>query len=318
MSQAKLRQARSLIQKKQYDEARAILETLDDPQARKWLAQIDKQQPGSSGSRTSRRQGGGGCARIIGYGLTLIVSALLTLALIGAMVIVTAPSRAEQNVMRATEAVLAVTATVQAALPTTTSTPTSVPVTGVVSAAQSVNVRSEPSQASAAVAALVPGTRVDLLSRSDDGHWYYIRFGNGQEGWLASDLVSAEGEVPTAVAEVPTETATPSDVCTAEEAQAWYDAQRPTLNQVKFLLMQLQGAKSGSGSFDYPANLPVIQDYRNKIESAAGLGCLSEVRSQLAAGLKAFENSLTNQINGFPNESTSEMNVVVEIVCQCR
>ena len=45
MSNAKLTAARELIQEKNYDAARKILETMDDPTARRWLAQLDSIAP---------------------------------------------------------------------------------------------------------------------------------------------------------------------------------------------------------------------------------------------------------------------------------
>src|SRR5688572_27264783 len=45
MSNAKLTAAREFIQEKQYAAARQILETMDDPTARKWLAQLDNIAP---------------------------------------------------------------------------------------------------------------------------------------------------------------------------------------------------------------------------------------------------------------------------------
>ena len=45
MSNAKLTAAREFIQEKQYAAARQILETMDDPTARKWLAQLNDIAP---------------------------------------------------------------------------------------------------------------------------------------------------------------------------------------------------------------------------------------------------------------------------------
>lgn len=51
MSKAKFDAAKELIKEKQYDEARAILKTIDHPTAREWEARIDKLSPGSSSSK---------------------------------------------------------------------------------------------------------------------------------------------------------------------------------------------------------------------------------------------------------------------------
>jgi type VI secretion system protein VasI len=50
MSKAKMAAARELIQEKRYDEARAILVTVDHPTAREWLARIDNLTPASKSS----------------------------------------------------------------------------------------------------------------------------------------------------------------------------------------------------------------------------------------------------------------------------
>lgn len=43
MSQEKLKQAKQLIQQKQYVQAKALLESIDHPTAEKWILQIDEQ-----------------------------------------------------------------------------------------------------------------------------------------------------------------------------------------------------------------------------------------------------------------------------------
>lgn len=45
MSKAQLQAAKALIEEKRYDEARALLETIDHPTATKWLNQLDKIAP---------------------------------------------------------------------------------------------------------------------------------------------------------------------------------------------------------------------------------------------------------------------------------
>ena len=45
MSKAKFEAARELIQAQQYDQARALLRTIDDPRAAEWLAKLDKLDP---------------------------------------------------------------------------------------------------------------------------------------------------------------------------------------------------------------------------------------------------------------------------------
>jgi hypothetical protein len=47
MSKAKMEAARELIREKRYDEARAILRTIDHPTARQWLGKIEQIDPTS-------------------------------------------------------------------------------------------------------------------------------------------------------------------------------------------------------------------------------------------------------------------------------
>lgn len=51
MSRNKMLAAKELIQEKRYDEARAILQTIDHPTAREWLAKLDKIAPAKKDSR---------------------------------------------------------------------------------------------------------------------------------------------------------------------------------------------------------------------------------------------------------------------------
>ena len=54
MSKAKMQAARELIQEKRYQEARAILQSVDHPTARKWLAKLDQIAPVQSQSSWSQ------------------------------------------------------------------------------------------------------------------------------------------------------------------------------------------------------------------------------------------------------------------------
>jgi uncharacterized membrane protein YgcG len=63
---AQLQQARGLIQAKQYAQARKILKKLDDPTARKWLAQIDQVAPAEQSNTVYWWIGGGMIALAIG------------------------------------------------------------------------------------------------------------------------------------------------------------------------------------------------------------------------------------------------------------
>jgi hypothetical protein len=51
MSQSKMQAAKELIQEKNYDAARNLLRTIDDPKARDWLVKLDKIKPEQKSSR---------------------------------------------------------------------------------------------------------------------------------------------------------------------------------------------------------------------------------------------------------------------------
>jgi hypothetical protein len=90
--------------------------------------------------------------------------------------------------------------------PMPTATP---PITGIIASLESVNVREGPGVTFGAIAALPPGTGVQVLGQNADGRWYNIRMEDGQEGWISSQLVRVN-PTPTLVP-----TATPSPNLTA-------------------------------------------------------------------------------------------------------
>ncbi len=53
MSRAKFEAARELIQAKQYEEARALLKTIDHPMATEWIDKIDALSPQEKGPARS-------------------------------------------------------------------------------------------------------------------------------------------------------------------------------------------------------------------------------------------------------------------------
>ncbi len=90
--------------------------------------------------------------------------------------------------------------------PTPTATP---PITGIIASLDSVNIREGPGVTFGAIAALPPGTGVQILGQNADRRWYNIRMEDGQEGWVSSQLVRVN-PTPTLVP-----TATPSPDLTA-------------------------------------------------------------------------------------------------------
>lgn len=95
--------------------------------------------------------------------------------------------------------------------PSDTPTPTLTPtVVGIVSAVQSINVRSAPQTSASVITALPAGTGVQIIGQNEDGSWYNIRIlDDGREGWMASRFIRVEN-TPT-----PFPTLTPSPDLTA-------------------------------------------------------------------------------------------------------
>lgn len=95
--------------------------------------------------------------------------------------------------------------------PSDTPTPTLTPtVVGIVSAVQSINVRSAPDTNASVITALPAGTGVQVIGQNEDGSWYNIRIlDDGREGWMASRFIRVEN-TPT-----PFPTLTPSPDLTA-------------------------------------------------------------------------------------------------------
>lgn len=56
MSKAKFDAAKQLIQEKQYDQARALLENIDHPTAAKWLAKLNEIAPKNKSKQKSKRR----------------------------------------------------------------------------------------------------------------------------------------------------------------------------------------------------------------------------------------------------------------------
>lgn len=63
------------------------------------------------------------------------------------------------------------------------------PILGSVVSLQSINVREGPGVGFAAIEALRPATRVEILGRNNDGTWLNIRMEDGNEGWVSSELI---------------------------------------------------------------------------------------------------------------------------------
>ena len=105
MSKQKLSAARELIREKHYDEARAILKTVDHPTAKQWLAKLDQIAPEKKQSAWRsilfpRR----GRSRLYWIGFTLFACAILYACSIFSQAIGIIPTTEEMNVTRTLEA----------------------------------------------------------------------------------------------------------------------------------------------------------------------------------------------------------------------
>ncbi len=65
-------------------------------------------------------------------------------------------------------------------------------ITGLVAADSAVNVREGPARTFAPVAALQPGSRVQVIGRTADSQWYQVRLQDGREGWISAELLTLE------------------------------------------------------------------------------------------------------------------------------
>lgn len=305
MSRTQMQQAQQLIKEGRYDEARRILQKIDSPKAREWLKKLDQREP----RRAPRRGGGQRIRSLLTYLLTIIISTVITAALLAGLVILTAPSRGSTlgGVPLPTPTAVAIA---------DTPVPTPLPRMGVVISSQSINVRSGPGTNTSSIATLFSGTSVEVVGESDNGEWYNVRLPDGSEGWVAANLLDAD-PAPTSVAqttsdETPAVTPTPAAVCTPEEAQDWYDANRETLNNIRFVMLQANDAASSGANLDYSQLRQTARQNRSDFESADYPPCVGEARDMLLVGMQALDNSFQNRSLGYPNEAISELNIARE------
>lgn len=88
--------------------------------------------------------------------------------------------------------------------------------TGVIVGNQNINVRSGPGSGFAIVTTAAPGEQVEILSRGSG--WFNVRLANGDEGWVAANLVQvietgdvADEDEPEGGFALPTDTPAPTD-----------------------------------------------------------------------------------------------------------
>ncbi len=74
--------------------------------------------------------------------------------------------------------------------PTLSPTPTMTPtIVGIIQSLQRVNVREGPGTEFRELAALAPGTGVQVIGQNPDATWYNVRLEDGREGWVAARLL---------------------------------------------------------------------------------------------------------------------------------
>lgn len=297
MSRTQMQQAQQLIRQGRYDEARRILQRINTPTAREWLAKLDQRAP-----RPRRRSGPGRIIRgFLGYLLTIIGSAVVTAAVLAAMVFASSVVPGAGSAAEGTEVAQNVT-------------PSATPIvrTGVVISNQNINVRSGPGTGSASIASLIPGTRIEIIGESDDGQWFNVRLADSSTGWVAANLLDAD-PLPTAVADAataaPDVTAVPEEECTTEAAQAWYDANRDAINRILFTQLQAEDAARSGKALDYAAYRDIVRENRSSFEETEYPDCLEPVRATYLSGFQALDNSYQNRIFNFPNEAASELSL---------
>ncbi len=104
--------------------------------------------------------------------------------------------------------------------PTPTPTATPEPKPEAVVSNPRVNVRSGPGADFPVLGQVLQGQRLPIVGRDEDGQWWQICCFEGQPGWLADEVVRAEGPLETVALspDLPTPTAVPQPTPTAEAA----------------------------------------------------------------------------------------------------
>lgn len=83
-----------------------------------------------------------------------------------------------------------------------------------------VNVRSGPGPDFAVLGQVLQGQRLEIVGRDEAAEWWQICCFEGQTGWLASEVVTAEGPLETVALAADLPTATPQPASTAAAAAA--------------------------------------------------------------------------------------------------
>jgi uncharacterized protein YgiM (DUF1202 family) len=289
MSKQQMKKARELINQKRFDEARRILEKIDHPTAREWLARVNKLSPPSP----SKRKGG-----LRGHIIAALLSLVLTSLLIAALVMVTAPMRdgTEPRIAQVQTPVGEATAEATAEVSLITVRQ------AVVSSSQAINLRAEDNTNSAAVGYLEPGTRLTVMGENADASWYQVQLEDGLEGWVSAALVQLEGEaqiVAQPVAEATEEllpTATPEPTCTSEEVQVWWDSNQAAINRMAFSRYHYENA-SNLDTNGYIGLINGIAEGHQALTDAEVLGCIADVKQDLLRGYAELSHAYNQYLN---------------------
>lgn len=110
------------------------------------------------------------------------------------------------------------TATPEPPTPTPTATPEPKP--EVVVSNPRVNVRSGPGASFAVLGQVLQGQRLEIVGRDQENQWWQICCFEGQTGWVASEVVRAEGPLETVALSPDLPTATPAATPTAAAVAA--------------------------------------------------------------------------------------------------
>jgi hypothetical protein len=100
--------------------------------------------------------------------------------------------------------------------PTPTPTATQEPKPEAVVTNPRVNVRSGPDSSFAVLGQVLQGERLEIIGRDEDGQWWQICCFEGQIGWLADEVVRAEGPLQSVALAADLPTPTPEATSTSE------------------------------------------------------------------------------------------------------
>lgn len=253
-------------------------------------------------ARPQSRRGGG----IGSYILTMLVSAIVTAALIAVLVVATASFR-NQGV---TAASINGDSVATGSTITPTAEPTATPArTGeIASSSQSVNVRQGPGTDFDVAGSVIPGTTVVILGQNDDGTWQNIQLEGGTQGWVSTALLRLPAEpTPVAVETTPDLSSTEEVLvvaCEGNEAAQWWEASGSELYTQSKLAVLRAAANQLNNINDLYISVEVDRD---TFETADYPPCVATLRQNLLDGSQAIMDGLQVYANGDLNGGRSRV-----------